>query len=246
MTSWPNGAKAAISFTYDDGHGSCLDFAIPQLESRKFKGSFFITPTLYGVGSRIHEWRDAHSRGHEIGNHSFSHPCMRGELRLPRYLDWRVFASEETGRAEQWLNDNISVDNYRAYAYICGETKLGPGPDDEAESRYLELVQHTFSAARTGGGGPASVEGVLSDRLRIPAQALTWGNNSADKSIEYCQAALRTGGWASLIFHKIGNPSIDESYTSSDVHQTIIDFVASTPENFWVDTFSNVVRYIVK
>ena len=42
--SWPDGKKAAIVLTYDDGLKSQRDIVMPQLEAKNFRGTFF----LYG------------------------------------------------------------------------------------------------------------------------------------------------------------------------------------------------------
>ncbi len=72
---WPEGKKAAVILTYDDGLKSQLQIVIPQLEKHNFRGTFF----LYGQVIKeedIPEWRKASQRGHELGNHSMFHPCL--------------------------------------------------------------------------------------------------------------------------------------------------------------------------
>ena len=39
---WPNGAKAAVVFTYDDGLDCHLDVVVPQLDEFGLKGTFFL------------------------------------------------------------------------------------------------------------------------------------------------------------------------------------------------------------
>ena len=39
--SWPDGAKAAVCLTYDDGIDSQLAIAIPDLEQVNLRGTFF-------------------------------------------------------------------------------------------------------------------------------------------------------------------------------------------------------------
>ena len=63
---WPEGKKAAVILTYDDGLKSQLQIVIPQLEKHNFRGTFF----LYGQVIKeedIPEWRKASQRGHELG-----------------------------------------------------------------------------------------------------------------------------------------------------------------------------------
>ncbi len=41
--AYPNGAKGAVSLTYDDGLTSQLDHAVPQLDARGLKATFFLS-----------------------------------------------------------------------------------------------------------------------------------------------------------------------------------------------------------
>jgi hypothetical protein len=235
---WPDGKKAAVSITYDDGWPSQLDLAIPQLEKRGIRGTFFITPGIPFVNERRADWRRVFENSHEVANHTWSHPCDK----LPNFTA-EQFAAEQTGIAEQWLNDNIDYDEFRTYAFICGITKLGPEPG--AQERYLDLVRKTFLAARAGGGGPTSQGEVLADPYLIAAQAATWANNDATKSIQYCEQAISSGGWAILIFHNIVHgPAKTDADTSIEVHTEILDYLVCKRNEFWIAPFRQVYRHI--
>ena len=43
--SWPNGARVAVSLSYDDALDSQLDHAVPSLDEHGFKASFYLTLT---------------------------------------------------------------------------------------------------------------------------------------------------------------------------------------------------------
>jgi peptidoglycan/xylan/chitin deacetylase (PgdA/CDA1 family) len=245
---WPYNCKAAVSVTYDDGWDSQLDVAIPDLEDRGLRGTFFITPKPW-ASRRPGDWRAACRRGHEIANHTWDHS---DECRLlPSYSSER-FSAEETGMAEQWLDDNIGLngiagkrDPLRTYAYICGDEKLGPGNEMEARARYLALVQKTFWAARSGGGGPTTRSNVLANPHQIAAGVMTYGYPKADRSIDFCNQALQINGWAVLVFHNIvdGNPR-SETDTTHSVHREVLDHLAQNQDKFWVAPFRDVYRQI--
>ena len=63
---------AAISFTFDDGLRSQVDWALPIFEELGFKVTFFVIAGQLEVG--WDKWRAIAARGHEIGNHSLTHP----------------------------------------------------------------------------------------------------------------------------------------------------------------------------
>ena len=64
---------AAISFTFDDGLRSQVDWVLPVFEEFGFKVTFFVIAGRLEVG--WDEWRAIAQRGHEIGNHSLTHPA---------------------------------------------------------------------------------------------------------------------------------------------------------------------------
>lgn len=253
---WPNGQAAAVSITYDDGHPSNLDIGVADLEYFGFRGTFFLSPGIPWVPPRAVDWRSASERGHEIANHSFSHPCPP-HWDAPRSSDLPVttmrefteerFASEETGRAEQWLNDHVMKDDLRTYAYICDEERLGEGTEAAAKDRYLNLVRKTFYAARLGHGGPVSVDEVRSEPHRIPALNHTYGYGSPDKAIEYCESATRINGWAVLIFHYLveGVPA-KETETNRSVHREVLRHLSANRHRFWVAPFRDVYTHIIE
>ena len=72
---WPDGKKAAVVFTYDDGLDCHLDVAVPQLDEFGFKGTFFCTGNSKSLFNRMEEWREITQKGHELGNHTLFHPC---------------------------------------------------------------------------------------------------------------------------------------------------------------------------
>jgi hypothetical protein len=74
---WPNGAKAAVVLSYDDGVDVDLDNVAPDLEAAGLRGTFFVPGHSESLAKRLPEWRALAARGHEIGNHAIFHPCLR-------------------------------------------------------------------------------------------------------------------------------------------------------------------------
>lgn len=79
------GAPARVSLTFDDGpdprHTRAL---LDTLEAAGARGSFF----LQGRNAEQHRdlVREIHARGHELGNHGYSHRRSR-EIGIPAYLE---------------------------------------------------------------------------------------------------------------------------------------------------------------
>lgn len=83
ITEYKDGKECAVSFTFDDGMKEHYTIVAPELEERGFRGTFWL------CGAWIHEdpqadtthvtWsevREMSQRGHEMSNHSWSHPYM--------------------------------------------------------------------------------------------------------------------------------------------------------------------------
>jgi len=85
--AWPPNKTAAVSLTYDDGLDGQLAHAIPLLDQKGIKATFFIA-SFAGVdhdwalpnadsplSARQQAWLAASKTGHEIAGHTVNHPC---------------------------------------------------------------------------------------------------------------------------------------------------------------------------
>lgn len=69
----------AIVLTFDDGHGSDHDIALPMLAAAGGSATFFIVPEFVNTPGFM-TWdqiRTLHNAGMEIGSHSMTHPDFR-------------------------------------------------------------------------------------------------------------------------------------------------------------------------
>ncbi len=238
---WPNQARAAVSLTYDDGLPDSLIRAVPDLNARGLRGTFYLTTGKRCVQGRADRWRRAFEQGHEIGSHSVRHPCradaypksprwLPPELRLESWTPERIAAEIE--EAAGWLNDRVGSDPWRTYAHPCCATAIGNPPD---ESAYDAAIRRHHFAARVGGGGPNDPDDL--DLLRI--RSFMCNRPKLSEIIAWCDAALRTGGWTVLMFHSIGGWRIR---TSRSVHRAILDHLIG--HDFWVAPVRDVARHI--
>jgi peptidoglycan/xylan/chitin deacetylase (PgdA/CDA1 family) len=106
--AWPGGAKAAVSLTYDDALDSQIANAVPALRAAGFKATFFLTKD--NIGPALSDWVRVARAGHEIGNHTISHPCG-----LQAYSP-AGFARDELIPMQQWLDLNFGPSGQRLYA----------------------------------------------------------------------------------------------------------------------------------
>jgi peptidoglycan/xylan/chitin deacetylase (PgdA/CDA1 family) len=78
-TPFPSGCQAAVSLTFDDGMRSQLEVAVPLLNDRGLRATFYLNPR--GTMPESDDWRERWAawkkvaeQGHELGNHSLTHP----------------------------------------------------------------------------------------------------------------------------------------------------------------------------
>ena len=71
--AWPEGRRAAVSLSFDDARVTQTDRGLPILDEAGLRATFYVSTEL--VDRRLEPWREALARGHEIGNHTFTHPC---------------------------------------------------------------------------------------------------------------------------------------------------------------------------
>lgn len=218
---WPNGARAAVSLTYDDGLDSQLTYALPQLAAAGFKATFFIVQE--NMQARLADWRRVASLGNEIGDHTETHPCS-----LEGYSAAR-FQRTEIGPMERFLNKNFGASGPRVYAYPCGYIGLGHGPAAARYRRYAKLLDGTFEAARTVSGPPMDPRTAWADRMHLTGYEPTYDVDDPRRAYAYLGEAMRHGLWAILIFHEVLPRRLHTGDTSLASHKAILDFIRSEP-----------------
>ena len=145
MTYWPEDAEVALTLTFDDARPSQLDNAVPILDRHGIAATFFVS--FPAVEHRIDEWREAARRGHEIGNHSWTHPCS-GNFGFARGNPLEDFdlarMAADLDRASARIADLFGAPP-RTFAYPCGQKYVGRG---EQTASYVPLVAKRFVAGR--------------------------------------------------------------------------------------------------
>jgi peptidoglycan/xylan/chitin deacetylase (PgdA/CDA1 family) len=234
---WPHHTTAAIVLTYDDALQSQLDIAVPQLEAAHLPATFFLTADInYAT---IPRWRKLADKGFELGNHTNLHPCVAGE-------DNRVNSAGYTayGMIREIENMNhflFAVDGKttRTFAYPCAETTAG-GKDYVDTLRKYNLIKY----ARIGGDIDDAVITNFKrlDVLRIPSFGLEGGNTAA-QLIAFVKKVQQHGGMGVIMMHGVGGDYIT---ISAKVHQELLNYLKKNKHEIWVDTFQQVMDYVMK
>ncbi|GBC99374.1 hypothetical protein HRbin17_01896 [bacterium HR17] len=158
-TPFPQGCVGAASLTFDDGLRSQYEIAVPLLNERNLRATFYLnprgtTPESDDWRQRWAQWQNVAQQGHEIGNHSLTHPCSRalGDRVDVPCLERMTLADIEADvlEAERRLRLLTGVAE-RSFAYPCYQDFVGSGLTRQS---YVPVIAKHFVAARGGGERP--------------------------------------------------------------------------------------------
>lgn len=235
---WPGGNRVAVSITFDDGRPSQLDNGLPILNKYGVKATFYVNPG--NITDRLEEWKLVLSQGHEIGNHTSTHPCTgnfvwsRDNALEFKTLDDLAQEMETANEAIQRLLGVLP----RTFAYPCGQKFVGSGR--EAVS-YVPLVAEKFLVGRgwlnEGANDPnlcdlAQVLGVEFDGL------------SFEEAKEWIDRARDNGHWLVFCGHDIGGPA--RQTTLDTVLDLLCRYSLDRQNGIWIGTVEQVGDYIAK
>jgi peptidoglycan/xylan/chitin deacetylase (PgdA/CDA1 family) len=212
-----------VSLTYDDALNSQLDNALPALERAGFKATFFLTEE--NIGARADDWVGVARRGHEIGNHTMTHPCgLQG-------YSASAFARDELIPMEAWLDAHFGRASQRLYAYPCSVTDLGPGDANAQRARYEAVLRSIgFRAARTSDqDAPNSSAHARRHPYRLRASATTYDRDDPQLACDYVRGAMQSRLWAILVFHDIVDTRMALGETSIATHDAVLAWLRTQP-----------------
>jgi peptidoglycan/xylan/chitin deacetylase (PgdA/CDA1 family) len=219
---WPAGHRGAISLTYDDGLDSQLDIAVPQLNARGLRGTFFVTQS--NIRSRLTDWISVGARGHEIANHTVSHPCDLSHLEPVAFVDHEVAAME------RWLDTQFGRNRPHVFAYPCDVTDLGTGTANRQAKRYAALLRQSgIIAARTSEGPPNSIHFARHHPYRLQARALGYDSDGTTSLWEYLALAAQKNRWAILVIHEIAQHPHSKDVIGAELHAHLLQTIATSP-----------------
>jgi peptidoglycan/xylan/chitin deacetylase (PgdA/CDA1 family) len=230
--SWPKGARAAVSLTYDDGYDSQLENVEPVLDQFGLKATFFLT--VENIDERLADWKILAKKGHEIADHTMSHPCELEHFSAQRFL------REQIAPAENYFDAHFGGSRPRCFAYPCGMQLLGGGSTPARLARYEELLHRQFYAARTVYGEPN--DPLAAQRYALSARVLTNSSDAMPLAIAYVEKAIERRHWAILVFHEVLNRPKGPWDTGTAAHYSILKRLSAMP--IWCAPIRDVFGHI--
>ena len=235
---WPNGAKAAVSLSYDDALNSQLDNAVPELAKHGFRATFYLTLSAPAFIQRQAEWQQLAAAGHELGNHTIHHACHRakpGRQWVAKDKDlatWPVAKISAEIQAANAQLQQLDGKTLRTFTPPCSETQANDGD-------YLQVVAPLFAGIKVEGP-------LLRSQSQLGQQQLpTWFVRAPTLAqlIDYTEQAAQHGTIASITFHGVGG---DHLAVERQVHQQYLAYLAQNRDKFWVDSYINIRQHLQK
>lgn len=231
---WPEGKQAALSISFDDSRVSQWENGIPILDEYGIKSTFYVMPHV--VENHLDAWKAAAASGHEIGNHTVTHPCS-GNFTFSRNKALEDYTLERMEEELRGANEAIKVlleIEPQTFAYPCGQTYVGRGEDTQS---YVPLAAKYFLAGRGYNGESANDPAFcdLAQLIAIPADVSDFAFLE-----RYLDKTLADGYWLIMAAHDVGK---ERQAISTDVLRAIGEYTKNHSE-LWVDTVGNVAAHI--
>lgn len=215
-----NGAGALLSLTFDDGLRCQLENAVPALNARDLRATFFLVASDRSEFGEFntHAWRDVALRKHEIGSHGVNHR-KAASLSLPE-------AMLETTNSKNWLSARLSPDTMvtpvTSFCY----------PFTDAPGMLQDCVR------RAGYGQARGGRVARPDKFYEPGDGANLHNvtcfhvgpETIKDQQEWIRTAVRRGAWVTLMLHGVGERGAWDNLSMDQFNGLLDALVDARPE----------------
>ncbi len=234
--AWPDGKRAAVSLTFDDARPSQVSIGLPILNQHDVRAGFYLN--LSNVGPNVEDWRKALAQGHEIGNHTLSHPCS-GNYLWSRANALEDYSMERMARELNTANSAIAGmlrTTPTTFAYPCGQKVIGRGRHAQS---YVPLVAALFNVGR-GFRDEVCNDPFFCDLAQ--ANAFDADDQPLIRLKEWIDEAAERGGWSILVAHNVGDSA--PRAMNAEVLDALCRYVKNPANGLWIDTVNVIGSYI--
>jgi peptidoglycan/xylan/chitin deacetylase (PgdA/CDA1 family) len=236
--SWPEGKHGAVSVTFDDARFSQIDNGLPILDEYGAKATFYVS--INSLEKRLDAWKKAVANGHEIGNHSLTHPCSGNfsfarEKALENYtLNKMHYELEESNIIIERLLNVRPV----SFAYPCGQKFVGRGLNVRS---YAPVVAENFLTGR-GWMDEWSNDPTFCDMAQLMGVELD--GKDFEQVKQWIDKTTANGGWLVFCGHDIAEGG--RQTTRSSTLKALCEYAQDPANGLWLDTVQTVASYIAK
>jgi peptidoglycan/xylan/chitin deacetylase (PgdA/CDA1 family) len=233
---WPAGKRGAVSLSFDDSRLSQIDTGLAVLRKEGVKATFYVQASR--VQQRLQGWKTAVAEGHEIGNHTVTHPCT-GNYPFSRNNALEDYDLQRM--AQQMDKNNRQIQKLlgvtpKDFAYPCGLKFVGRGQKTKS---YVPLVAKRFLSGRgyldEAPNDPSFVD--LAQAMGTPFDDLDF--SQMKKLVD--DAAI-SGSWVIFVGHEIGS----RAYQTTDVQalEQLCDYLKDPTNGIWLGTVEQIGSYV--
>lgn len=235
---YPNGARNAISITFDDARQSQVTEGLPILDLHQVKATFYVVPQF--VEKQLEGWKAAVKAGHEIGNHTTSHLCT-GNFQWLRDINAGLEQVDLEWLEQDILKANKAIEaalNVRpkAFAYPCGQNFVGRG---EAVKSYIPLIAKHFETGRRWldetSNNPGYVD--FAQLTSLPMDGKTF--SQIKEMLDYYRG---NNSWIILAGHEVGKSGLYT--TDSAMLEELLVYLKDPKNGYWLATVSEIADNI--
>jgi peptidoglycan-N-acetylglucosamine deacetylase len=194
---FPRSAAVAVSLSFDDARESQLH-GVRILDKHGIRASFYVLPS--GMAAAPGHWSSVASAGHEIGNHTKTHPCSANyAFSRTNGLETKAMSdiAADIDGASQEIEDLLDV-RPKTFAYPCGQSFIGRG---SRRRSYVPLVAERFVAGRGYGGETGNMPEVC-DLAHLDAYVID--GLDVDALMSLVDRGMAYGEWVIMAGHDIG------------------------------------------
>jgi len=233
---WPDNTQCAVSLTFDDARLSQIEKGMPLLDKYNIKATFYISPD--NCLHYLDEWKKAAASGHEIGNHTFTHPCTGNYAfsrnnALENYTPERM--ASDIDKANEFIEEHFGQPA-ASFAYPCGQKFVGRG---EKCRSYVPLVANRFKAGRSWLDEDSN-DPWFCDTSRL--LAMEADGKSFQQLKELILAARQEGRWIIFAGHEMQESGAQTTLLAS--LDSLCQFMKDPANGIWVDTVEHIATYV--
>jgi peptidoglycan-N-acetylglucosamine deacetylase len=237
--TWPDGKKVAVTLSFDDARLSQVDAGIPVLDEYGVKATFYLNPDP--MKQRLEGWKKAVAAGHEIGNHSLTHPCSGNFTWVEKGNELENFTLKQMRRNILEANKAITQDlgvTPVSFAYPCGQKYIGRGKNLKS---YVPLVGELFSSGR-GWMEEMNNDPMFCDFAQLAGREMD--GKTFEEIEKLINGAKESGAWLLLAGHEMGEEG--SQTTRISMLRKLMEYAKDPANGVWLATVGEVQEYIRK
>lgn len=220
------GFKSAVTYTYDDAQPSHIAH-YDELQATDVDMTFYFSKNVNWIPNSDAVWSQAVKDGHEIGNHTVSHPYAN----LTGSCFGKPLASvdEEIDQCTEYITGHF------------GQSEVWTMASPYGDIGWKEAAKARFFLNRGVGGNPIAPNG-NSDPHNLPCY-MAKGGESAEDLNDLIDFAREDGHWLVFLFHSI-TPTNDNWYAPVNIKSITgsINYAKSL-NDVWIDTLVDIGAY---